>query len=111
MRIKKQTPEAEVTSACVPYAELQGWRMYRNHQGMGNKRGRPDWEAVKPFEGLGITIYIEFKGPKGTLSDDQKEYIAGLMRDKCIVVVAKSFDEFRLDLERAEKMIRERMVR
>ena len=107
---KKKTPESEITAACVPYAELQGWRMYRNHQGMGNKRGRPDWEAVKSFKGLGITIYIEFKGPRGKLSDDQIEYTDQLVRDKCIVIIAKSFDEFRLDLEIAEKRIRERMA-
>lgn len=107
---KPKTPEAEVTDACVPYAELQGWRMYRNHQGIGNKKGRPDWEAVKPFKGLGITIYIEFKGPKGKLSDKQKEYQRELIGQKCIVITARSFDEFRLDLQNVEKMIRERLA-
>ena len=108
--VPEEKNESEVTSACTSWAELQGWRMYRNHQGMGNKKGRPDWEAVKPFKGLGITIYVEFKGPKGKLSDDQEEYTDGLMRQKCIIIVAKSLDEFKADLAGAEQRIKERMV-
>jgi hypothetical protein len=104
---KRKTPEKIVQDACVEHLKISGWKTQRNQQGMGNTKGRLDYEAIKEFKGIGITIYIEFKGPKGRLSRDQVEYIRGLRDVKAIVCVCKSLEEFINDLLRIEYKIKE----
>ena len=111
--MSKITPESSVTNACIYHAGIEGWMCIRNSQGpytRGKASGRPDWELIKPFHGLGISIHVEFKGPKGKLSEAQKDYHRRLIGAKCLVITARSLDEFKLDLQRAEQIIRERLA-
>ena len=107
---RKKTPEKVVQDAVIEHLRISGWLVQRNQQAMGNTKGRPDLEAVKKFKGLGVTIYVECKAPRGRLSERQLEYIRGLRAEGALVSVCKSIEEFINDLALIEYKIRERMA-
>ncbi len=52
---------------------LHGICWYRNHQSLGSRRGRPDFEVLLHNEWNDfVTIYIELKAGKGELSSYQQ---------------------------------------
>lgn len=68
---RRVTPETALKHACIQYLRLQGWLTYPLiQQGITppNLRGLPDRIAIKN----GRTVYLEFKSPKGRLSEHQE---------------------------------------
>ncbi len=69
-----------------------GWRSRTEAaimQGMGTLAGIPDLAICHQGE----TVFIELKGPKGTLTDNQERVIKALRDTKFTVCVARSLDE------------------
>ena len=110
MGIKKKTPEKEVQDAVIAYLDFKGWMVQRNQQGLGCTPGRPDLQAIKKWFGIGITIYIECKSPKGKLSEAQRAYLEKLEDQGAEVIVCRTFEWFKNALDNTEYRIRERMT-
>src|SRR3972149_6798080 len=45
---------------------------YRNHQSLGSRKGRPDFEIILKYQGYACTIYIELKTGNNQLSPTQQ---------------------------------------
>jgi Holliday junction resolvase len=84
---KKVTPETLVKREIRSGLKYTGWFCFHVLQGMGAYKGIPDMIAVR----RGVTIYIEAKAPKGTQSDDQKEFQRRLEAAGGCYVLARSF--------------------
>lgn len=98
---RKITPEKQVQNGVLRLLKFHGWYAERNQQGLGSKPGRPDLQAIKK----GVTIYVECKAPKGSLSDNQKKYIEMLREHGAIVYVVKDVEHFMEMLENLQEQL------
>jgi len=89
-RIKKPTAEKVTQTQCIEYLKLKKFYVIRNQQGMGSHKGLSDVTAISPN---GDVYWIEFKAPKGVLSEYQEDFQAELNARYQYYWVIKSLDE------------------
>lgn len=68
--MKKLTPETIVKKQVRGYLRIRGWFVFHVLQGLGAYPGISDFIAMKN----GRVIFVECKAPKGTQSDQQKQF-------------------------------------
>ncbi len=95
MRIKQNTifkpiPELErdILKATRDVLRLNGWKVWRNQQGLGSTRGRCDLEALRN----GATIFIECKTARGILSKFQERESEDIRKRGGEYIVIRSAD-------------------
>lgn len=62
--------EKEVQAAVVKFLRDTGWLVIRNQQNIGSHKGIADLVCIND----GRTIWVECKGPKGNMRDDQIKF-------------------------------------
>ena len=84
--------ELQIQTSIREYLEAFGWMVILNTQPrqQGARKGRADLTCIGP---RGKFMEVEVKGPKGVLSEDQKEYAANLHLRGHIYIVARSVDD------------------
>jgi len=96
--------ESQVLKVCLDYLHAKGYIVIRNNSGKvflsnenGSRRmvrfgdpGSPDIIACSP---TGQFVAVECKGPRGTITPSQKDYIKRLKRSNEKVVVARCVED------------------
>jgi len=90
-----QVKERDVLASIKSYLKYGGWYTIRVHQGLGSHRGVSDLVAVKD----GITVWIECKSPRGTLSKDQQTFREAIEAHGGIYLLVRSIDDLVQQLE------------
>lgn len=85
--------ERDVTRTVRDYLELRGWRPVRINAGPFGTNGMPDYCFLHYRRSL--ILWIEFKGPSGTLGPKQKAWIDGERVRGARVAVVRDYDVFR----------------
>lgn len=67
--------EAAMLSGLKDAAQKLGYLVYHTTYSIGSDRGYPDLTIV----GHGHIWFLEIKGPRGVISDDQKTWIGAIM--------------------------------
>lgn len=101
---RRVTPETALKAAAKQYLALRGWLTYPLiQQGITppSLRGLPDRIAIKN----GRTVYLEFKSPKGRLSEYQEARRAEIEAAGATYLVVRSIEDlYALGDERQEMM-------
>lgn len=97
-RKSRTTPETALKRAAVQWLQLHGWLTYPLVQGMGAVRGLPDRIAIKD----GMTVYLEFKSPRGRLSAAQERVRAEIEAAGAPYLVVRDL----ADLEKLDEIAR-----
>lgn len=94
--------EAKLEAAACQYARDRGWLVYKFVS--PSYKGVPDRICISP---TGITVYCEFKSPKGKLSALQARTIEKLIRNGCFVGVFSDIVTFceAIDALQGKKMV------
>ena len=84
--------ERDITRTVREYLELRGWRPVRINAGPFGTNGMPDYCFLHYRRHL--AMWIEFKAPKGSLSDKQSAWIAAERERGALVLVVRDIDAF-----------------
>lgn len=87
-----QLQEKDTTRTVREYLQLRGWRPVRINAGPFGANGMPDYLFVHYQRRL--HMWIEFKAPKGTLSDKQAAWIEHERTKGALVLVVRDIDAF-----------------
>lgn len=82
--------EREIQNQIRDYLKVLGWYVIRNHQSLGSYPGIPDLTCFGPN---GKRMEIEVKGPRGKMSDAQKEYATNLHLRGHVCIIARSVED------------------
>lgn len=85
----KKTPENLVKKECNDWLDVMGFFHFPILQGLGAYKGIPDRIAMKD----GVVLFIEYKGPKGTMSSDQIQFASDTAISDCNYVLAKNYKD------------------
>lgn len=94
-RGKRKPPkleEKDTTRTVREYLQLRGWRPVRINAGPFGANGMPDYLFLHYRRRL--SMWIEFKAPKGALSDKQAAWITQERAAGALVLVVRDIDEF-----------------
>ncbi len=67
--------ESEFQADVIKAAIALGWKTYHTTYAIGSDRGYPDLTMCHPNHGV---LWLELKGPKGRVADEQREWIESL---------------------------------
>ncbi len=81
--------ERDILKATRDILRLNGWKVWRNQQGLGSTPGRCDLEALRNR----ITIFIECKTAKGAMSDAQKKESEDIRKRGGEYILIRSVDQ------------------
>ncbi len=81
--------EAEIEKKCCEIAQKRGWMTWKLTS--PGRKGVPDRLFIGP---LGLVVFIEFKGPNGTISKSQDRTIKELRRRSHKAIVIASVEDF-----------------
>ncbi len=81
--------ERDILKATRDVLRLNGWKVWRNQQGLGSTPGRCDLEALRNR----ITIFIECKTATGIMSDVQKKESEDIRKRGGEYIVVRSVDQ------------------
>jgi len=85
----KKTPENLVKKEIKDYLSLTGWFHYHNLQGLGCYPGIPDLVAIKN----GVVLFIEIKGPKGKMRENQWGFHGNICTHGGHCVIARGYED------------------
>lgn len=98
--------ETDIQRAILEFLQYKGIFCWRNNSGaLQDKNGRlVRFGKVGSSDIMGILpdgkfLAIEVKGPKGKLSDHQKEFLDGISKNNGVAIVARSVEEVEQDLK------------
>ncbi len=82
--------EKHIEKKCIKFAESLGWLQFKVVNPTCN--GLPDRQFITP---TGLSVFVEFKTPKGRLSEIQRYQIARLKEMNAKVHVVNSVEGFK----------------
>ena len=88
----KQTPENLVKEEIKDWLDVYGFFHFPLRAGLGCYPGLPDRIAVKN----GVVLFIEIKGPKGKVSDNQERFGEHITIADCHYIVARGYEDIEL---------------
>jgi len=94
--------EKDTRKQCCSYLKALGVYWWWNLQGLGAYKGIPDIEGRYK----GYSFWVEFKAPKGRVSEHQEKFIQRVKEHGDQVFVAFSFEVFRMEWESWVKQIK-----
>ena len=84
-----QLTEKDIMGYIREYLRYGGWFVVRLFQGLGAYKGISDLVAIKN----GITVWIECKSLRGTLTKDQHTFAENIKKHGGVYIVARSIDD------------------
>lgn len=93
--VAKIKPGSRVEKEATKWAEERGWFSFKIEK--ANKRGVPDryYSRIHPESFRTQVVFVEFKGPRETVSEQQERRIKDLIKSGVSAWVCRDLAEFK----------------
>lgn len=97
--VAKAKPGSRIEKEATKWAEEQGWFSFKIEK--ANKRGVPDrfYSRIHPATFRTQVVFVEFKGPRETVSEQQKRRIKDLSKSGVSAWVCRDLTDFKFRMQ------------